>query len=315
MKHKLLLFSLLLSTAKAGAQNMATFEEVSLGTGGYYNGSDLSGGFSSGNLFFRNRFDTQFSSWSGFAVSDRNDTLTAGFSNQYSCYAGSGSGGSARFGLAYIFGPAVMKTGTGVPFRITSFRYSNTTYAALSMKNGDAFCKKFGGPGGNDPDFFGIRVYNHYQGQVNDSTDVYLADYRFADNTQDYIVKAWRTASLNFSTPADSLSFILQSSDNGTFGMNTPAYFCIDNVEYQSPVSAETRISASLPAFPNPFRKSFRIQMKPGHNFEIFDAQGKSTPFVMRENAEGAEIEIPGKETGLFFGRFGNGAVLRMVKE
>ena len=62
-----------------------------------------------------------------------------------------------------------------------------------------------------------------------DSVTFYLADYRFADNDSDYIVKTWQWVNLLPLGHVDSLIFSLTSSDNGPAGMNTPAYFCIDN--------------------------------------------------------------------------------------
>jgi hypothetical protein len=37
-----------------------TFEELDLGETGYFNGSDLSGGFLSGNVFFKTNYDSQW---------------------------------------------------------------------------------------------------------------------------------------------------------------------------------------------------------------------------------------------------------------
>jgi hypothetical protein len=314
MKKIILLLSFYLSTAPLKAQQV-TFEEIGLGAGGFYNGSDMAGGFSSNGLYFYNTYDPQFSSWNGFAASNRVDTSTAGFSNQYSCYAGSGFGGSSKFGLAYYFGPAILKNNTGAPIRITSFRYTNSTFAGLSMKNGDAFSKKFGGPSGNDPDYFRLRVYNHFQGQVNDSADFYLADYRFADNAQDYIVKSWRTAILNFATPSDSLSFILQSSDNGAFGMNTPAYFCIDDVEYLNPVSTDRLKINGLQVYPNPFSHSLFLPLRAGQRFRIFDSEGKQIECTGTETPQGILIETADWKPGLYVVKPENCSSLRIVKQ
>jgi hypothetical protein len=315
MKIKFLNLLFLGFSISVSAQSQVSFEEFPLGPSGVYNGSDQAGGFASNGLYFYNAYDPQFSSWNGFAVSNKIDTLTSGFSNQYSCYAGSGFGGSSKFGLAYYFGPAILKNNTGGPIRITSFQYTNSTYAGLSMKNGDAFSKKFGGPSGNDPDFFRIRVYNHFQGQVNDSADFYLADFRFSDNTQDYIVKSWRTANLNFSTSSDSLSFILQSSDNGAFGMNTPAYFCIDNIEYQNFVSVKERVNSKSIAFPNPFKGEFFLSNQENLAFQIFDVHGRELEPLFKETNEGYKVNSSGWKPGIYFVKFDNGKISRIVKE
>ncbi len=43
-----------------------------------------------------------------------------------------------------------------------------------------------------------------------------------------------------------SLKFTLESSDNGTWGMNTPAYFCIDNFNGNSPETPEPIAEAGM---------------------------------------------------------------------
>ncbi|BAZ50560.1 DUF4465 domain-containing protein [Nostoc ellipsosporum NOK] len=104
------------------------------------------------------------------------------------------------------------------------------------MLNGDQFAKKFGGVSGNDPDFFrltitGLDAANATVGNV----DFYLADYRFSDNSQDYIVDQWELVDLSSLTGATKLSFSLTSSDNSRFGPNTPLYFALDNLILNDP--------------------------------------------------------------------------------
>ena len=117
------------------------------------------------------------------------------------------------------------------PAELASIDVSNTTYAALSMLQGDSFAKKFGGDSGNDADFLkltfiGLNAANQETGRV----DFYLADYRFADNSLDYVIGSWTSVNLSSLGTVAALKFELSSSDNGDFGMNTPAYFAIDNL-------------------------------------------------------------------------------------
>ena len=57
-----------------------------------------------------------------------------------------------------------------------------------------------------------------------------LADYRFEDSASDYIVDQWTRVDLSSLVGARKLQFGLESSDVGEFGMNTPAYFALDQV-------------------------------------------------------------------------------------
>ena len=92
------------------------------------------------------------------------------------------------------------------------------------------FAKAFGGADGSDPDYFKLLVWGMAKGEATDSVEFYLADYRFDNAAEDYIIKTWQWVDLGSLGKVDSLMFGLESSDNGDWGMNTPAYFCLDNL-------------------------------------------------------------------------------------
>lgn len=221
---------------RAPAQTVIDFEDLSLNPESFYNGSDGAGGFVSQEALFNNNFNTQFNTWSGWSYSNVTDIQTPGFLNQYSAYNLPDGGGddSPNYGVAYNghFGDTViaLPEGTGP----ISVRITNTTYAALSMRDGDQFAKKFGGPDGTDPDYFVLTIYGFdVDGNPTGSVDFYLADYRFQDPLLNYIVSAWTTVDLTPLGTAATLFFNLDSSDVGDFGINTPTYFAIDNLLVQ----------------------------------------------------------------------------------
>ena len=194
------------------------------------------GGFTSGGAFFNNSY-TDFGggsfSWSGFSLSRETDTTTAGFGNQFSSAAGSGFGGSLQYAVSYVDSFSAAPQITFAPGeRPLSMQIVNTTYAALSMKNGDSFAKKFGGASGNDPDFFKLTINGfNATSQPTGSVDFYLADYRFANNALDYIVTTWTPVDLSsLGASTQALTFSLASSDVGSFGINTPTYFAADQI-------------------------------------------------------------------------------------
>jgi hypothetical protein len=229
-KFTLLVFTLLGSSFLI-AQTVSTFESLSLAPNSYWNGSDLSGGFSNGNAFFTNDYDTTFFSWSGFAYSNMKDSTTAGWGNQYSAITASGYNGSANYAVADEYGNAkIILTGNAAGKYVEGFYITNSTYAYLSMRDGDMFSKKFGGVTGNDPDWFKLTVKGWLNGNLkSNEVEFYLADFRFADSTEDYIVRDWQWVNLQPLGNVDSIQFFLTSSDTGQWGMNTPAYFCLDN--------------------------------------------------------------------------------------
>ena len=230
-----ILFTLTLTSLLAHA-TLATqtvdFDDLTLpGSESFENGSGLAGGFTSHSVGFNNNYNAAWGSWDGFAYSNMSDTTTPGFGNQHSAFPGSGAGtGDDIYSVGFI-GFAQPPTITlPVATVVQSALFTNTTYAALSMRDGDAFSKKFGGAAGDDEDWLRLTITGHLGANTTGTVDFYLADYRFADNNLDYILDQWTQADLTSLGTVDALTFGLASSDVGAFGINTPTYFALDNL-------------------------------------------------------------------------------------
>lgn len=237
------------------SQSVVTFEDLTLPPNSHYTGSDGLGGFTSNGVFFENTYDAGFGYWSsGFIYSNSNDSTTAGFTNDYSAITGAGVNGGGNYALNYYGNIDFIS-----PKVVSSIAITNSTFAYLSMLNGDDFAKKFGdtinangeNDGTNGEDFFRLRILGRDQNSnITDSVIVYLADYRFSDNSQDYILKEWLTVDLTALGAIQFLEFELSSSDIGSWGMNTPAYFALDNIVYGNLALAEN--ATQLTVYPNP---------------------------------------------------------------
>lgn len=237
----LLVILFLVSCHKEDAENIEIktidFENLTIGSQGYWNGSDLSGDFISGGMTFSNNYSSSWSSWDGFAYSQKADVLTAGFGNQFSVF--DSSNGTNKFGIYYPpFGAdAYASFPAGAERRIRSISVCNDTYAALSIKDGDGFAKKFGGSTGNDQDWYKLTVIGYNAaGDSIGAVNFYLADYRFSNNSNDYIINKWTPVDLTSLGKVNKITFRFSSTDNGTWGMNTPATFCLDNIRYEQPL-------------------------------------------------------------------------------
>lgn len=226
----LLASSLVIAAVSHGAQAASsTFDDLALSANSYYfPAADAS--FSSGEASFFHDYDARFGSWSGWTYSSKTDTTTPGYGNQYSAYAGSGQGGSANYGVAFVPYTGPLQAGLSTASVVTGAYFTNTTYTALTMLHGDAFSKKFGGASGNDADFFKLTITGYNGAAGTGAVDFFLADYRFADNAQDYIVKDWTLVDLSGLGRVTRLEFALDSSDAGQFGVNTPLYLAMDNL-------------------------------------------------------------------------------------
>lgn len=166
----------------------------------------------------------------GFVVSNHTDTASYGadqYKHQYDAITGAGAGGSNQYAIANNYAMSyVLLPGDPVSIEVT-----NNTYAYYSMLNGDSFAKKFGGSTGHDADWFLLTITGRdLANSVVGTVQTYLADFRSADNANDYILNSWRTVDLSGLADARRLEFTLASSDTGTWGMNTPAYFAADSL-------------------------------------------------------------------------------------
>ncbi len=233
--HKLnvifLLMILTFSSPRAQADYLTgTFEDQYPGANTYK--ADFSGtnGFNTGGFFLNNNYNATYNAWSGFAVSSKIDNTFGGndYDHLYGAYtpSGTGAGGSATYGVATNFsqGDAYINLPSNSnPFSID---ITNTTYTAQSITQGDAFARAF-----RQGDYFKLDILGfsdlNGKGTLLGDITVYLADYR---GSSLLLIHDWTTIDLTSLAGARSLAFNMTSTDNGPFGMNTPATFAIDNI-------------------------------------------------------------------------------------
>jgi hypothetical protein len=172
------------------------------------------------------------------------------------------------------------------------------------MKNGDSYAKKFGGTTGNDSDWFMLTISGYKNGALTDTVNFFLADYRFADNSKDYIIKDWTYVNLTKLGAIDSMNFTLTSSDVGSYGMNTPAYFCIDDMSsiYDVSIAKIEKIN-TLKIYPNPANNFININgiTESTAQISIFNMQGVLVSNINVEKGSINErIDIQNLSSGVY---------------
>lgn len=265
MKNVYILMTALFIGANAKAQ--IDFESSLTDPETYINGSEGPEGFDFSPIQLVNYYDTDFSYFTGFAISNVTDNTTPGYMNQYSAYAGSGADNSSTYAVA-TSSPSFYTT--SVQVGITSFDISNTTYAGLSMLDGDSFGKQFGEPtnaageidGTDGEDFFKVWIIcENMSDGSKDSIEFYLADYRFADDSEDYILNTWETIDLSgIAFNVSKVSIRFESSDIGEFGMNTPGYVAIDNINWEGTFGIAESNQADYQIYPNPVNNILTVE-------------------------------------------------------
>jgi hypothetical protein len=167
----------------------------------------------------------------GIAISQWNDMETEGYTNQLSVFAKDAITGFGGYNGSKTF--AVANNNSAISFydnatecTFDHFWVANNTYTALSMTNGDDFAKKFG-----TGDWFKviINAFDKNDNPTGKTVEFYLADFRTA--TSPGIINKWCMVDLTpLGNNVHAVKFTFDSTDTGDWGMNTPAYFCFDNL-------------------------------------------------------------------------------------
>lgn len=215
----------------------ATFDDVTLGAGGYWQGESGDNEMYSGGWMFYNYYMPEYYFWGGFTASNHTDMSQSGLNAQYTSASGGGYDGSTQYGVAYAMGVQCdVHASDNQSHTVTGCYVTNNLWAYQNMHDGDATATAFGGPTGNDPDWFKLTATGkNASGQTVGTAEIYLADYRFSNNEDDYILNTWEWFDLSTLGAVHTISFSLSSSKNDSYGMITPAYFCIENFNGEAP--------------------------------------------------------------------------------
>ena len=302
MKKTLLILIAFMSLTATTEAQIATFDGLALDTTGFWNGADGAGNYTEEGFNFLNSYDDSWGSWAGFSISSVQDDSTGTWVNQY----------GVNTGMAYSGNNfAVATMGASVSFELSTidgFYITNSTYASGSMLNGDSFAKQFGGESGGDEDWYLLSIIGLVDTVVTDTIEFYLADYRFSDTTQDYIVNDWTWLDLSSLGNITSLLFNWSSSDNGDWGMNTPAYFCMDDLSLNT-VGVEELYSNSLSVYPNPVKNQFTVNTSGA--LGVFDLSGKLVKSTTVK--VGDIVSVSNLNSGIYFVKVG-ALVQKIVK-
>lgn len=211
--------------------DISDLEKFEMPDSSCWDGSDGSGFFTDGNKIYSNTYYPDWNSWSGFIYSNWKNIKYFHTSAIYSAFPSGGANESRNFAVGHQFNKMTITFDDKNGEEPRSVYLTNTSYTALSIKYGYGNAKKFGGRSGDDPDWFkltitGIGLLNEITGQF----DVFLADYRFDDNSKDYVLDKWKIVDLSGLGVVKRLEFELTSSDAGT-----PLYFCIDDLKGRIP--------------------------------------------------------------------------------
>ncbi len=175
-------------------------------------------------------FNHYYGSWGfggGFTYTNKTDVTTAGSTNNSAITAKGQSGSTYLTSNSSSFTTARITNLDPAKCRFKEVYITNSTYAYLAIRDGDAGIygnvRKFAAD-----DYFKLIItgYKANDEKIGD-IEFYLADFR--DGKSD-IVKTWKLVDLKAIASAKYLTFAMESTDNNEYGMKTPSYFCLDGL-------------------------------------------------------------------------------------
>ena len=173
-------------------------------------------------------------------VSYSNDMLQGDYANQLSVYYSDpqtgfgGHGGSRHFVVNFSpvggYGEPTMICFASVR-KVLRMYVANATYPYVLMRDGNPFGA---GPFGYETaDWFKIVAYGLDENMERvGAAEFYLADFRTPDAPG--LLDGWHEFDLSGLPACQFVEFELQGSDTGDYGLNTPAYFCLDDLTYET---------------------------------------------------------------------------------
>lgn len=207
--------------------DLINFEDVNLNGAQYYNGADEAGLFAASGYSFMNYYDKTYNSWYGFAVSATTGTDYTGWGtpSEFNSCVGGGME-SKQFAVGYYSEYSYTNEGQGPAiFAEKAFKpeyvyVTNAAYSYKTMLNGDSYAKKF-----DATDYLLLKII----GRTNEGKETGHVDFYLAKDGK--IVNEWTKVDLTPLGAVDYVDFSMDSSDKGAYGINTPTYFCLDNMK------------------------------------------------------------------------------------
>jgi len=204
-------------------KSIATFEEAAISPAGpqsvFAYSVDTTVYLPSGNFEVMQKVEWDGSYISGAVVTNHTDTTFKDYLDAYKSVAGGAFAGKnyvVWYEDGYSGNAIRLKTAAVVP----GVYVCNSVYAYNSITKGDDFA---GAPFGNG-DFFTLTIGGSLDGKmVNTEVSFDLA-------RDKNVVTQWTYVDLSKLGKVDMLFFTLTGSRTGDWGLNTPAYFCIDNL-------------------------------------------------------------------------------------
>lgn len=204
-------------------KTVATFEEAAISPAAPQSylafNTDTTALLASGNYELSQTVSYGGTYVTGAVVTNITDTTFKDYKDAYKSIAGGAKGGK-NYVVWYEDGFSGNAIKLKEAAKVAGMYVCNNVYAYNSITKGDAMA---GEPFGDD-DWFMLSIGGMLDGKmVNTQVDFYLAKGK-------NVVTDWTYVDLSQLGKVDAIFFTMTGSRTGDWGLNTPTYFCIDNL-------------------------------------------------------------------------------------
>ncbi len=212
--------------------DVVDFEELTLEPNTHWSTSERTGSFQSSYLTLYSHYDEDYPEYpylEGFVYTNETDADTYALTN-YSAAVGHGNENSSNYVNCYMgwYNTSAIKIDTehSVDFTNRGAYFCLPTYVSkyIGDENGSFAENHY---------YYSVKI-TAFAGETEVANrEIVMADFREDAN---YKMDEWTFVDLSWIANADSLYFEAVGNDTaGGFGVNTPAYFCMDDFGIQAP--------------------------------------------------------------------------------
>ncbi len=198
--------------------------------------SMITDGFYSGSYYFNNGAMPSYNYWYGYSLSNETSTAYASLADQWHSAVGEGHNGSSNYCVAFPEGQFVEITNSVDGDNLQGVYVSNSAYSFNGMANGDGIARAF-----KQDDWFKLTAVGFDANNTETArVDFYLADYRSTNSLDHYILDTWQWMDLRPLGKVAKVRFLLDGTDKGNYGLNTAAYFVMDDFNCERDMTQAT---------------------------------------------------------------------------
>ena len=236
-----------------GKSYVGTFEDLYLDPESHWCGqsgtdeSVVNSKFYTGSYAFNNSYTPAWDSWALWGYTNETSTQYASYKDQFHSVVGSGVNGSANYGVAYVSSYSGINslyiTNAAQGDSIKGCYITNTAWVEDAILHGDGMSTVSGGFAQGDS----LTIVAIGKNGIEETGRIYfyLADYRDENSANHYYLDSWQWLDLRPLGKVTEVVFEMTGSKRNSWGLTTPTYFCIDDINGErnetksSPVSME----------------------------------------------------------------------------